>query len=226
MKKYIYILLLVFLVSKAYSHNEHYQGLKKIEMEVLRNGNVIGYSNYFFEHKGNKLEVKNYTKFKVDLLGVTIFSILSEGLEIYENDKLIHFKSNTFQNNKEKYVRLNYDESSTKFVIDGSSYKGKAEIDCVIGNWWNHRILKAKKQISPLSGSIKDQIVTPTGQDYIVINGKKYLADRFKLKSKDQTLSKDKKLDFDIWYNKENNLILKVSYSRMGNWEYRIKNFE
>jgi len=226
MKKYIYILLLVFLVSKAYSHSEHYQGLKKIEMEVLRNGNVIGYSNYFFEHKGNKLEVKNYTKFKVDLLGVTIFSILSEGLEIYENDKLIHFKSNTFQNNKEKYVRLNYDESSTKFVIDGSSYKGKAEIDCVIGNWWNHRILKAKKQISPLSGSIKDQIVTPTGQDYIVINGKKYLADRFKLKSKDQTLSKDKKLDFDIWYNKENNLILKVSYSRMGNWEYRIKNFE
>ena len=76
MKKYIYILLLVFLASKAYSHNEHYQGLKKIEMEVLRNGNVIGYSNYFFEHKGNKLEVKNYTKFKVDLLGVTIFSIL------------------------------------------------------------------------------------------------------------------------------------------------------
>ncbi len=226
MKKYIYILLLVFLVSKAYSHSEHYQGLKKIEMEVLRNGNVIGYSNYFFEHKGNKLEVKNYTKFKVDLLGVTIFSILSEGLEIYENDKLIHFKSNTFQNNKEKYVRLNYDESSTKFVIDGSSYKGKADIDCVIGNWWNHRILKAKKQISPLSGSIKDQIVTPTGQDYIVINGKKYLTDRFKLKSKDQTLSKDKKLDFDIWYNKENNLILKVSYSRMGNWEYRIKNFE
>ena len=226
MKKYIYIILLVFLVSKAYSHNEHYQGLKKIEMEVLRNGNVIGYSNYFFEHKGNKLEVKNYTKFKVDLLGVTIFSILSEGLEIYENDKLIHFKSNTFQNNKEKYVRLNYDESSTKFVIDGSSYKGMAEIDCVIGNWWNHRILKAKKQISPLSGSIKDQIVTPTGQDYIVINGKKYLADRFKLKSKDQTLSKDKKLDFDIWYNKKNNLILKVSYSRMGNWEYRIKNFE
>ena len=226
MKKYIYILLLVFLVSKAYSHSEHYQGLKKIEMEVLRNGNVIGYSNYFFEHKGNKLEVKNYTKFKVDLLGVTIFSILSEGLEIYENDKLIHFKSNTFQNNKEKYVRLNYDESSTKFVIDGSSYKGKADIDCVIGNWWNHRILKAKKQISPLSGSIKDQIVTPTGQDYIVINGKKYLTERFKLKSKDQTLSKDKKLDFDIWYNKENNLILKVSYSRMGNWEYRIKNFE
>ena len=37
---------------------------------------------------------------------------------------------------------------------------------------------------------------------------------------------KKKKLNFDIWYNPENNLIIKVSYSKMGNWEYRLKNFE
>ena len=26
--------------------------------------------------------------------------------------------------------------------------------------------------------------------------------------------------------NKKNSMIIKVSYSRMGNWEYRLKNFE
>ena len=36
----------------------------------------------------------------------------------------------------------------------------------------------------------------------------------------------DRKLDFDIWYNPKNNLILKVSYSKMGDWEYRLNNFE
>ena len=36
----------------------------------------------------------------------------------------------------------------------------------------------------------------------------------------------NKKLDFDIWLNSENNLILKVAYSKMGDWEYRLKNFE
>ena len=45
-------------------------------------------------------------------------------------------------------------------------------------------------------------------------------------KSKDDSLPDDKKLDFDIWYNPENNLIIKVSYSNMGNWEYNLKNFE
>ena len=49
-------------------------------MDVLRNGEVIGYSNYFFEHKDNNMKVKNYTKFKVNIFGATIFSISSEQL--------------------------------------------------------------------------------------------------------------------------------------------------
>ena len=226
MKKYIYILLLTFFAFKAHSHTSHYQGVIKIEMDVIRNGEIIGYSNYFFEHEDEKMTVKNYTNFKVDLFGVTIFSILSEAIEKYENDKLIYFKSNTFQNDKEKYVNLLYDKSSKKFVIDGSSYKGKASNDCVIGNWWNHQILKAKKQISPLSGSIKEQVVTLIGEENIIINNKKYLTNHYKLKSKNENLPKDKKLNFDIWYDPKNSLILKVSYSRMGKWEYKVKNFE
>ena len=226
MRKHIYIIIIILFTSKAYSHTSHYEGLKKIEMEVLRNGEVIGYSNYFFENSKKKMTVKNYTKFKVDLLGMTVFSISSEGIEKYENDKLIYFKSNTFQNDKEKYVNLNYDKSLKKFIIDGSSYKGEASLDCIIGSWWNHKIFKANKQISPLSGSVKEQIVTFVGKEKIYINNKEYLTEHFKLKSKNENLPDDKKLNFDIWYNPENNLIIKVSYSKMGNWEYRLKNFE
>ena len=225
MRKYFLIIILL-ISSKAFSHTEHYKGIKKIEMDVLRNGEIIGYSNYFFEQKDNNMTVKNYTKFNVELFGVSIFSILSEAVEKYENDELISYKSNTFQNDKEKYVNLNYNQSSKKFIIDGSSYKGEASNDCVIGNWWNHKILQANWQISPLSGSVKEQVVIFLGKEDIIINGKNYLVDHFKLKSKNENLPKDKKLDFDIWYNAENNLILKVSYSRMGEWEYMLKNFE
>ena len=225
MRKYFLIIILL-ISSKAFSHTEHYKGIKKIEMDVLRNGEIIGYSNYFFEQKDNNMTVKNYTKFNVELFGVSIFSILSEAVEKYENDELISYKSNTFQNDKEKYVNLNYNQSSKKFIIDGSSYKGEASNDCVIGNWWNHKILQANWQISPLSGGVKEQVVIFLGKEDIIINGKNYLVDHFKLKSKNENLPKNKKLDFDIWYNAENNLILKVSYSRMGEWEYRLKNFE
>ncbi len=226
MRKYLFIIIILLLASKTYSHTSHYKGLKKIEMDVIRNGEVIGYSNYFFEHDDKGMTVKNYTKFKVELLGITVFSVSSEAIEKYENDKLIFFKSNTFQNDKEKYVNLTYDQSLKKFIIDGSSYKGEASVDCIIGNWWNHKIFKADKQISPLSGSIKEQVVNFIGKENLIINNKEYLVDHFKLKSKNENLPEEKKLDFDIWYNKKNNLILKVSYTKMGKWEYRLKNFE
>ncbi len=226
MRKYLFIIIILLLASKTFSHTSHYKGLKKIEMDVIRNGEVIGYSNYFFEHNDKSMTVKNYTKFKVELLGITVFSVSSEAIEKYENDKLIFFKSNTFQNDKEKYVNLTYDQSLKKFIIDGSSYKGEASADCIIGNWWNHKIFKADKQISPLSGSIKEQVVSFIGKENLIINNKEYLVDHFKLKSKNENLPEEKKLDFDIWYNKKNNLILKVSYSKMGKWEYRLKNFE
>ena len=57
----------------------------------------------------------------------------------------------------------------------------------------------------------------------ITINGKKILSHKFSLKSKDPNLSDDKKLDFEIWLEPKKNIILKVSYNRLGNWEYILK---
>jgi len=226
MKKYILFLLFIVITFKAHSHTGHYKGIVKIEMDVLRNGEIVGYSNYFFEYNEDKTIVKNYTKFKVEILGATLFSIVSEAIETYKNEKLINFKSQTYQNKKEKFVNLNYDSSLNKFVIDGSSYKGEASLDNVIGNWWNHKILKANKQISPLSGSVKEQVVKFIGKENLIINNKKYIANHYKLKSKDENLPNNKKLDFDIWYDADKKLILKVSYSRLGEWEYRLKGVE
>ena len=226
MKKYIYIFFLFIFASQANAHTSHYAEIKVINLEIFRDGEIIGYSNYFFEHGNNAIEVKNYTQFKVKLFGIVVFSISSEGHEKYKNDKLIYFKSTTFQNDKEKYVNLNYDQSKDKFIIEGSSYTGEANTDCIIGNWWNHKILEADKQISPLSGSIKEQVITFIGKENIELYGKNYLVDHYKLKSKNQDLPDDKKLDFDIWLDKKNNLILKIAYTRMGKWEYRLKNFE
>jgi hypothetical protein len=226
MKKYIYILILFLFTSQSQSQTSHYKNLSKIEMEVFRNDEAIGYSNYFFEHKDNTMTIKNYTQFKVKLLGINIFSISSEGVEKYENNKLVFFKSITFQNNKEKFVNLKYDKKSNKFIIDGSSFKGKAEIDNVIGNWWNQKILIANSQISPLSGSIKEQKVNFLKKEIIELYGKSYEVLHFKLTSKNENLPKEKKLNFDIWLDPEKGLIVKIAYERIGKWEYRLKNFE
>ena len=199
--------------------------LQFIEMQVLRNGEVIGFSNYKFSKKNDFLKVENNTKFKVDILGVNLFKIDSLGTEIYKNNKLVSFESETFQNKKIKYVKLKLSDDETKYLIDGSSYKGNATLDNVIGNWWNYQILQTDTQISPLSGSVKKQKVKYIGDEVLEILGRKINTNKFSIKSKNQNIAEDKKLDFLIWIDPTTNIILKIKYERMGSWEYKLKNY-
>ena len=179
-----------------------------------------------FKKNKNITTVTNQIKFTIKLFGATIFEIEGYGEEKYIKDKLISFNSKTRQNNKDKYVNLKLDEQENTFNIKDLSYSGKASTDNIVGNWWSHKILQAKSQISPVSGSIKEQIVTFIGKEKLELYGKTYDVEHFKLTSKDMSIQKDKRLDFDIWFDKKSTLILKVAYSRMGNWEYKVKNFE
>ena len=226
MKKFLVVLLAIFFSSISLAHIGHYNKFDKIEMEILRNNEVIGYNNYFFERDGETTTVKNQYKFEVKLLSATIFKVEGYGEEIYLNDRLISFQSKTLQNKKEKFVSLKLDNSNKKFNIEGSSYSGEASLKNIIGNWWSHKILQAESQISPISGSIKEQLVTFIGKENVAINGKEFETDHFKLTSKDMSLPEDKRLNFDIWLDKKTSVIVKVTYERMGNWEYRLKNIE
>ena len=204
----------------------HYNKYNKIEMEILKDGEVIGYNYYFFKKDKNETIVTNQIKFTVKLLGATLFEIEGYGEERYLKDKLISFNSKTRQNKKEKFVNLKLNKEINKFEIKGSSYSGKASADNIVGNWWNHKILQSSSQISPISGSIKEQVVTFIGKEKLELYGKSYDVEHFELTSKDMSIPKNKRLNFDIWFNKKNALIMKVTYSRMGDWEYRVKKFE
>ena len=226
MKKLLFLTFLLIYSFNSSAHMAHYNKFNKIEMEILRDGEVIGYNYYFFKKDKENTTVTNQLKFTVKLFGATIFEVESFGEEKYIKDKLISFNSKTRQNKKDKYVQLKLNENENEYDIKGSSYTGSASLENIIGNWWSHKILQTNTQISPISGSIKEQVVTFIGKEKIELYGKTYDVEHFKLTSKDMSIPKDKKLDFDIWFDKKNALILKVAYSRMGNWEYRVKKFE
>ena len=226
MKKFIAATFLILYSSISIAHMAHYNKYNKIEMEIFRNNELIGYNFYFFKRNGDETIVTNQIKFSVKLLGKTIFKVEGYGEEKYFKDQLISYNSKTLQNNKKKFVNLLFNKDTKKLNIVGSSYNGEVSNDIIIGNWWNHKILQSDIQISPLSGSVKKQVVTFIGKEKIDLYGKTYEVDHFTIKSKDQSLPEDKKLDFDIWYDQEKAIIMKISYSKMGDWEYRLKNFE
>jgi len=227
MKKiFLSIIISFFFSFNAISHVGHYKSFEYLEYELFRNNKLIGSHKYDFIRENNILSVKSEVNFKITKLGVDLYKYYAKSNEIYKDNKFFQFSSETNQNKKEKYVNISVDSSNNELIIDGSSYKGKALIDSVVGTWWNHEIVKTNQQISAISGRIIEQTVTFIGKEQIKLNGKAYNALHFNFKSSDESLPDSKKLNTDLWYDENTFLWLKASFNKNGYWEYRLKKYK
>ena len=224
MKKFLLSIALILLIhSENNAHVEHYSKYNYLEYELFRNNQLIGYHKYsFFRNNGN-LKIENEVSFKITKLGIDLYQYYASGEEYYNNGVFSGFNSKTNQNKKEKYVNIKIDPNDKNLIIDGSSYKGKADKDVIIGTWWNHEIVQKKAQISAVSGRIIEQKVEFIGKEDIKIGDKIYKTLRFNFSSSDPSLSKDKKLNTDIWYEENTFLWVKAAFDKTGYWEYRLK---
>tara|TARA_Y100000590_G_scaffold450325_1_gene589788 strand:- start:435 stop:1118 length:684 start_codon:yes stop_codon:yes gene_type:complete len=218
--KFFLIIIIGFFTYPALSHVEHYEDLERIEFDIYRNNNHIGKHIFSFKKLDNKFIVKSDINFQIKKLGVVFYNYQVEGTEVYEDGVLVKFTSKTNDNKKKKYINMNLD--GNEYIIDGSSYKGKAPSDFVIGTWWNHSIVKAKAQISAVSGRIIEQKVTFLGKETIKIGDKTYKTLHFNFSSTDNKMKKDKRLNTDIWYDESTLSWVKATFEKKGKWEYKL----
>ena len=133
-KTLLLTIIIIFFPLKSFGHVEHYEKVEKFLMEIFKDGKKIGFNNYTFNKNKENLVIENKTEFNVSILGLNAFSIKGSSKEVYKNNKLVSFKSDTIQNKKKKFVDLYLDESNESYFIKGSSYTGKVDLDIVIGS--------------------------------------------------------------------------------------------
>ena len=223
MKNFLLSIVIFSLFSfKSFGHVDHYANFNNLEYELFRNNKSIGYHNYNFKREGENLSVVSEVSFKISKLGVHLYKYYAKSDENYEKGKFKSYSSKTKQNKKDRYVNISVDETNGDLIIDGSSYKGKADKKFIVGTWWNHEIVQAQAQISGISGRIIEQTVTFIGKEDVTIGDKTYKTMHFNFKSSDETLPESKKLNTDIWYEEETYLWVKAAFDKTGYWEYRI----
>ena len=224
MKNFLLSIAIFSLFSfKSFGHVDHYANFNYLEYELFRNNKSIGYHKYDFQREGENLSIISEVSFKITKLGVDLYSYFAKSDEKYEKGKFKSYSSKTKQNKKNRYVNINVDSNNEELIIDGSSYKGRAKKNFIVGTWWNHEIVKAKAPISGISGRIIMQTVTFIGKEEVKIGDKVYKTLHFNFSSSDMTLPESKKLNTDIWYEEDTFLWVKAAFDKTGYWEYRIK---
>ena len=218
--KIIILLIFVSFPSSSNAHVQHYDDLKRIEFDIYRNNKHIGKHIFSFSKTDEQLAIESEINFKIKKLGIVFYKYHVNGTEIYKDGVLVKFNSKTNQNGKKKYVNMKLENG--EYIIDGSSYKGKAPKEYLLGTWWNHSIVKAAAQISAVSGRIIKQKVTFLGKEIIKLGDKKYNTLHFNFSSTDKKLDKDKKLNTHIWYDEKTLYWVKASFKKKGKWEYKL----
>ena len=225
-KTYRIIIILIFTILpfSVNAHVQHYKDLKRIEFDIYRNNKHIGEHIFSFAKSNEQISIESKINFIIKKFGVVLYKYHVKGKEVYKDGKLIKFNSRTDQNGKEKYVNLELEND--EFIINGSSFKGKAPTNYLLGTWWNHSIVEAEAQISAVSGRIIKQKVTFLGKETIKIGNKNYKTLHFNFLSTDKKLKKDKKLNTDVWYDEETLNWVKASFNKKGKWEYKLVRIE
>ena len=216
----IIILILIIFPFSVNAHVQHYKDLNRIEFDIYRNNKHIGEHIFFFTKSNEQIFIESEINFIIKKLGIVLYNYHVKGKEVYKDGKLIKFNSKTNQNGKKKYVNMELEND--EFIIDGSSYKGKAPTNYLLGTWWNHSIVKADAQISAVSGRIIKQKVTFLGKETIKFGDKTYNTLHFNFSSTDKKLAKDKRLNTDVWYEENTFNWIKAAFEKKGKWEYKL----
>ena len=152
--------------------------------------------------------------------------------ELFRNNKLIGYHKYNFKRDKD-HLTIDNEVSFkiTKLGIDLYKYYAKGEERYENGTFsgFNSTTNQNKKEkyvnitLDPKDNNLIIDGSSFKGKEEVKIGDKVYKTLRFNFSSSDPSLSKDKKLNTDIWYEEETYLWIKAAFDKTGYWEYRLK---
>ena len=216
----IFFLSYILLTTAANSHVQHYKNLQRIEFDIYRNNDLVGYHKVNVKKKGdNTKEIITDILIEVKILGIKVHTYKSYGVETYKNDELIDFKSKTQDGSDNDYCNIKK-ISDGKYSFDGMTENKKYIYELTEkfypALWWNHdSLLNNNYVLGQGCRNLKTQI-TFLKKETKKINDKNEVVNFYNIKGDN--------LDINIGYTEKDLKWVDMKFTLKGDWEYKLKN--
>ena len=221
MVRYLYFYLFFFLIiTNSQAHVQHYKNLQRIEFDIYRNNDLVGFHKVNVKKKGdNTKEVTTDILIEVKILGIKVHTYKSYGVETYKNDELTEFKSKTQDGSYNDYCNIKK-ISDGKYSFDGMTENKKYIYELTEtfypALWWNHdSLLNNNYVLGQGCRNLKTQI-TFLKKETKKINEKNELVNFYNIKGDN--------LDINIGYTEKDLKWVDMKFTLKGDWEYKLKN--
>ena len=216
----IYLVSYILFPTIANTHVQHYKNLQRIEFDIYRNNDLVGYHKVNVKKKGdNTKEIITDILIEVKILGIKVHTYKSYGVETYKNEELIEFKSKTQDGSDNDYCNIKK-ISDGKYSFDGMTENKKYIYELTEkfypALWWNHdSLLNNNYVLGQGCRNLKTKI-TFLNKETKKINDKNEVVNFYNIKGDN--------LDINIGYTEKDLKWVDMKFTLKGEWEYKLKN--
>ncbi len=216
----IFFLSYILFPTVVNTHVQHYKNLQRIEFDIYRNNDLVGFHKVNVKKKGdNTKEVITDILIEVKFLGIKVHTYKSYGVETYKNNELIEFKSKTQDGSDNDYCNIKK-ISDGKYSFDGMTENKKYIYELTekfyLALWWNHdSLLNNNYVLGQGCRNLKTQI-TFLKKETKKINEKNEVVNFYNVKGDN--------LDINIGYTEKDLKWVDMKFTLKGDWEYKLKN--
>jgi hypothetical protein len=221
MVRYLYFYLFIFSIfTNSQAHVQHYKNLQRIEFDIYRNNDLVGYHKVNVKKKGdNTKEIITDILIEVKILGIKVHTYKSYGVETYKNEELIEFKSKTKDGSDNDYCNIKK-ISDGKYSFDGMTENKKYNYELTKkfypALWWNHEALLNNNYVLGQGCRNLKTKITFLNKETKKINDKNEVVNFYNIKGDN--------LDINIGYTEKDLKWVDMKFTLKGDWEYKLKN--
>jgi hypothetical protein len=216
----IFFLSYILFPTIANTHVQHYKNLQRIEFDIYRNNDLVGYHKVNVKKKGdNTKEIITDILIEVKILGIKVHTYKSYGVETYKNEELIEFKSKTQDGSDNDYCNIKK-ISDGKYSFDGMTENKKYIYELTEkfypALWWNHESLLNNNYVLGQGCRNLKTKITFLNKETKKINDKNEVVNFYNIKGDN--------LDINIGYTEKDLKWVDMKFTLKGDWEYKLKN--
>jgi hypothetical protein len=216
----IYLVSYILFPTIANTHVQHYKNLQRIEFDIYRNNDLVGYHKVNVKKKGdNTKEIITDILIEVKILGIKVHTYKSYGVETYKNEELIEFKSKTQDGSDNDYCNIKK-ISDGKYSFDGMTENKKYIYELTEkfypALWWNHESLLSNNYVLGQGCRNLKTKITFLNKETKKINDKNEVVNFYNIKGDN--------LDINIGYTEKDLKWVDMKFTLKGDWEYKLKN--
>ena len=216
----IYLVSYILFPTIANTHVQHYKNLQRIEFDIYRNNDLVGYHKVNVKKKDdNTKEIITDILIEVKILGIKVHTYKSYGVETYKNEELIEFKSKTQDGSDNDYCNIKK-ISDGKYSFDGMTENKKYIYELTEkfypALWWNHESLLSNNYVLGQGCRNLKTKITFLNKETKKINDKNEVVNFYNIKGDN--------LDINIGYTEKDLKWVDMKFTLKGDWEYKLKN--